>query len=520
MKRYSIFILLFVWFVGVFLYFKGFAGLVSVYEAIKVSANVLVGKTFFANRYENTPCEGKSFAIKKDMILLENKNSSFVESFYEISRYSLEDYKTYLKNEGIDFYLDDKSEYVLNSKNPFHKEISLYKTGATFKVLGYYEHESKIPLFSKIFAYLIRLNEGKKAWILASKFDFKRCEPASMEVDFKINGEKIDKNYKKVRIKSKKLKGEFSSSDNTYEISKEEFLKFQRLIDPDYGKVLSKKEQERKRLKEAFERKDYMYVENVFARHLDFFNDRVLAILKNVKKGDMNYIRMKGIYYRVKYLQKHPNAKITHFSISAGKNSNEDVVKIVAQNDGSWSDLMRAIKSKNREKIDLLLTKNPDLNHLTNNGSNVLFFAIDSRDFITYTTLLEMGMDINSKNNFGLTPLHIAIISNAYEIAKDLLSKGAKADVLSKDDNPSTPFMIEARKTDANYEILNELLVHGANINRKYPGGNTLLIEAARICNLETVSYLLKLGVDKNEKNSFGQDYRVFEKKCPTLPHF
>lgn len=517
MKRYGIVILLAVWFIGGSLYFYGISGVLSglnsVYFVIKSGFKELAGLSYKAYRYENVPCQGKSFTISKDVILLENKNSSFESSFYGVSRYSLQDYDKYLKDEGLDFYLLDNVSDVLATKSSLHKEIKLYKKNSSFKILGYYVHSSKIPLFSPTYTYLVKTKDGIKAWV--KRIDPKSCKLTLKEIDDKSYQKRVNKEYKKVEVTQKEPKKAFSNDDKTYKISQKSYINFLKLLNPNYGKVYSQKEKEQMRFKKALKLRDIGYLTSAVRKNISFFDDKALQELKDIKPNDMSYIAMRGIYYQVMYLKKHPNSEITQLSIKYNPKTKKDDVKIVAKDSTSWSELMLAIKEKDAVKIETLLETNPQLNHTTNNGSNVLLVAIDSNDTKTYHRLLELGMDVNTKNNFGITPLHVAIISNAYEIANDLLKHGAKTDVLSKDDNPSTPFMIETRKTHVNYEMLDNLIKHGADVNRRYKHINPPLLNAARKCDKNLVDYLLKNGANKNAKDSFGKSYEdLYSENC------
>ena len=51
--------------------------------------------------------------------------------------------------------------------------------------------------------------------------------------------------------------------------------------------------------------------------------------------------------------------------------------------------------------------------------------------------LLEKGASIDSKNDYGSTPLHLASMKGHLEIVKLLLGEGANID--AKDENGSTP---------------------------------------------------------------------------------
>ena len=77
-----------------------------------------------------------------------------------------------------------------------------------------------------------------------------------------------------------------------------------------------------------------------------------------------------------------------------------------------------------------------------------LFEAIEKNDVKTVQRLIKKGLfskpaDVNALNDFGSTPLHLAVIEDLPEIAKALLKHNA--DVNALDDNGRTPLQIASR---------------------------------------------------------------------------
>jgi len=66
-----------------------------------------------------------------------------------------------------------------------------------------------------------------------------------------------------------------------------------------------------------------------------------------------------------------------------------------------------------------------------------LFKAINSNDLERVKYLVEKGANIESKDNFGCTPLHRASWGGNLDIVKYLVEKGANIE--SKDNDGCTP---------------------------------------------------------------------------------
>jgi ankyrin repeat protein len=93
----------------------------------------------------------------------------------------------------------------------------------------------------------------------------------------------------------------------------------------------------------------------------------------------------------------------------------------------------------------------------------------DDIDASKVQDLIKRGADVNSKNNYGLTPLHFSSIENHIELAKLLLERGA--DVKAKDNDGYTPLHLASI---SNYIELAKLLIdRGADVNAKDNEGRT-----------------------------------------------
>ncbi len=116
--------------------------------------------------------------------------------------------------------------------------------------------------------------------------------------------------------------------------------------------------------------------------------------------------------------------------------------------------------------------------------------------------LIRNGADVNAKNLFGETPLHLAAANNSLGVSTVLIRNGA--DVKSKTRYGATPLHLAAAK---NYdpEVSAVLIRNGANVKAKTRYGTTPLhIGASKNNNPEVSALLIRKGADIKSKDSSG----------------
>ncbi|MDR1485491.1 MAG: ankyrin repeat domain-containing protein [Planctomycetaceae bacterium] len=125
--------------------------------------------------------------------------------------------------------------------------------------------------------------------------------------------------------------------------------------------------------------------------------------------------------------------------------------------------------------------------------------------------LLDHGVPVNSKDKFGLTPLHYvagAEITGQWHVNKQkaastmiqyLIKNGA--DVNAKDNNNTTP-LHEVIKNKMDFKTIKLLITNGANVNEKDKDGSTPLhFAVGNISAFEISGFLLAFGADVNAKD-------------------
>jgi len=175
--------------------------------------------------------------------------------------------------------------------------------------------------------------------------------------------------------------------------------------------------------------------------------------------------------------------------------SNPELIEIAKE------DLYWGIRNRQREK-----TADPLV--------NVLSDATFCNDIDTVRQILAQGVELNSFDSDGSTPLRSAILGLYPNMVKILLEAGANPS-LSNDENSHTPLIDATRRSPKAYLICSLLIAAGADINATTDEGKTALIGAAYFGSLEIVQMLLKAGADVNIKDNEGKtalDYAIIAK--------
>jgi ankyrin repeat protein len=113
----------------------------------------------------------------------------------------------------------------------------------------------------------------------------------------------------------------------------------------------------------------------------------------------------------------------------------------------------------NEDLISLLKAKDISIDQTDNFGNTPLHIAIMLREKKYVHSLISQGADMNIMNKAELSPLHLAAFLNDEEAANELLAKGAEIDL--KGNTGYTPLHIAALMN--NIEVAKDLLNMGAS---------------------------------------------------------
>ncbi len=130
--------------------------------------------------------------------------------------------------------------------------------------------------------------------------------------------------------------------------------------------------------------------------------------------------------------------------------------------------------------------------------------AIDNQNAEVIIALINAGANINARDGYGYTPLHLARKNNKKpEMITVLLN--ATTDANLRDEDTFTPLHWSIWN-NKKLEIITALIKEGADINaRAYDGRTSLHLAAGKNKNVELITILLDAGVDVNLRDAKGQ---------------
>lgn len=138
------------------------------------------------------------------------------------------------------------------------------------------------------------------------------------------------------------------------------------------------------------------------------------------------------------------------------------------------------------------------------NKNEQLFFAVENKNLQQIRVLLNSGVNVNTRDSYGYTPLMTAIENNDIKSCKLLVEYGAE--INCKDNDGETP-LIKAVLTES--KIIVEFLIQkGACINETDELGETALMKAARADLSEIGNLLLMVNAKYDLINYEGQTAR------------
>ncbi|XP_071102049.1 putative ankyrin repeat protein RF_0381 [Haliotis cracherodii] len=156
--------------------------------------------------------------------------------------------------------------------------------------------------------------------------------------------------------------------------------------------------------------------------------------------------------------------------------------------------LMTAVEYGHRDEFDFLVSKGFDVYQADKSGNNILHVASigGDVDLVSYIISLEI-IDINSRGQFGRTPL-MAAAEKGHKIVWDVLvSRGAEISLVDNDgDN-----VLHAACLGGHVQMVEYLVAQNiVDINSRGDNGRTPLMSAAGMGHRGVFYYLLSKGAD------------------------
>ncbi|AXK60214.1 ankyrin repeat domain-containing protein [Candidatus Chromulinivorax destructor] len=171
--------------------------------------------------------------------------------------------------------------------------------------------------------------------------------------------------------------------------------------------------------------------------------------------------------------------------------------KIKYKDEQTLSLLYWATWHNNLEIVQMLINAHVNVNIKNNYGVTPLHIAAKNNSAIALM-LINAGAIINIKDKFGCTPLHE---TTTPEIVSILIEKGADLNIQNKDGK--TPLHEAIQYNDI--KIARILIDAGADLNLKNDNGYTALHQAILYNDIEIAKMLIDAGADVNIQNEDGK---------------
>ncbi len=159
--------------------------------------------------------------------------------------------------------------------------------------------------------------------------------------------------------------------------------------------------------------------------------------------------------------------------------------------------LIEAAKNADTGVVRALVQKKVDVNAAEGDGTTALHWASYRDDLESADLLIRAGANVNAANDLGVTPLWTASQNGSTAMVAKLLAAGANpnAALLAGE----TPVMIAARAGKA--AVVDQLIAKGANVNARGARGQTALMWAAAQKHADVVKALVAHGADVHARS-------------------
>lgn len=160
--------------------------------------------------------------------------------------------------------------------------------------------------------------------------------------------------------------------------------------------------------------------------------------------------------------------------------------------------LSEAAKNADRDAVTRLLKQGANANTTDGDGSTPLHWASYRDDLVIAEQLLNAGAKVNAANDLGATPLWAACVNGSDAMVRRLLQAGADPNLALL--SGETPLMVAARVGAA--PVVSALLAKGAKVNVSATRGQTPLMWAVAQKHPAVVKLLIEAGADIHAKSA------------------
>ena len=175
----------------------------------------------------------------------------------------------------------------------------------------------------------------------------------------------------------------------------------------------------------------------------------------------------------------------------------------VSQTSQRCNSLHKCAEVGDTKTLNELLRQTTQIDVRDEFGETPLFIAVRYDNNHAASLLISRGANVNARNNDGTTPLMMAVLSQNLPLIRDLIKAGA--DVNASDPDGDTVLMHGAVFAgEQTCRILRLLVSHGANVNATANDGRTALMYSIRGIAVETVKCLISLGANVNARDRKG----------------
>lgn len=173
-------------------------------------------------------------------------------------------------------------------------------------------------------------------------------------------------------------------------------------------------------------------------------------------------------------------------------------------------ELLNSLDKVNNQQIALvnyLIKHGAKINSNIQNGNalehTLLLHQVKSVELAK--VIINNGIDINTKDEYGNTALHAAVFNKNYKLVDFLTQNGADVNALNNEQKAPLYIAIDIGHPNSQYntKIAKLLINRGASISIRHPVGNLSIVHLAA-SDKDFMKFLLDKGADINAKNSDG----------------